>query len=155
MTSKPKQPHEHNKRKFSFGASLLLQRAQMRSDQQKILVEPEGYAKMSAIILDFARPLLALDPEREYFEEVVTLAIIAWNISLTLENMPERTLESLMQEALGEEFMEEDNEELVGQIKMLVRRRQKYFSKHKRLILDFQITESEDMFHLNVVSELV
>ena len=110
---------------------------------------------MSQIILDFARPILALDPEREYFEEAISIAVIAWNISLTLESMPEATVEGLLQETFDEQLMEEDHEELFAQIKMLVRRKQKYFSKHGRFIIDFQIMESKDMFHLNILSEEV
>ncbi len=154
----PRQENNPQKRKYqnqqmSLGQTLLMKRAQARGSENKVVIEAPGYAKMSAIVLDFARPLLALDPDKEFFEDAITVAVIAWNIALTIEAAPEVTVVDLLEEAYG--FKAADAETFREHIAMLVRRKQKYFAKHKRLILDYEITESEDMFHLNIMSELV
>lgn len=141
--------------KLSLGKVELLRRYQEQCKPKKVLIEPPGYAKMSGIIIDFARPLLALDPEREFFEDAIAAAVIAWNIALSLDYMPEVTIEEHFENAVDMKPDDPDAEALFEQIAMLVRRKKKYFSKHRRFISDFEITESADMFHVNVMSELI
>ncbi len=155
MTQQFNLPQSREGQKISLGTSRLLQRAQAKPDAPKILIEPPGFAKMSQLIVDFARPLLALDEEQEFFAESIAIASIAWNMALTLEHTPELTMEELFVDFFGVEFLEEDREELFDQIKMLMRRKQKYFSKHQRFILDYEVTESEDLLHVDIISELV
>ncbi len=144
--------HDHQD---SLGRKLLMNRAQELREQNKILIEPPGHAKMSAIIVDFARPLLALDPEQEYFEDAIAVAIIAWNIALVREFMPEATVDKLLEDAIGAEANDPDGEIFREQIAMLVRRKQKHFGKHRRFIQDYEITLSEGIFHVNILSELI
>ena len=131
-----------------------IKRAQEHHGPHKVLIESPGNTKMSQVLIDFARPLLALDPAGEFFEEAIAAAVIAWNIALSLEHMPETTIEEHFENAVDMKPDDPDAEALFEQIVMLVRRKKKYFSKQRRLILDFIITESEDMFHLDVITEL-
>ena len=50
---------------------------------REIRINPQGQAKMSEILLDFAGPLLEnLDPKIPE-ETVIGIATLAWNLSLT------------------------------------------------------------------------
>lgn len=155
MPQQSNRKKDKNSQRLSLGQSLLFNRAELQNKDKKVLIEAPGYAKMSAIILDFARPLLALDPEREYFEDTIQVAVIAWNLALALAATPEKTVDDLLVETYGAETIGDDYQAFRDQVAMLVRRKQRYFSKHQRFIHDYQITESEDMFHLNIMSELI
>lgn len=139
----------------ALGQKLLLERATSLRDPQKILIEPPGYAKMSELIVDFARPLLALDPEDEFFEDAIAVAVLAWNIALLLEAQPEVTVAEFFEEMTGISSADSAADAILEQIALLVRRKQRHFSKHRRIILDYEVTESQDLFHVNIISETV
>jgi hypothetical protein len=130
---------------------LLLKRAQ-QSDYLKdaqIVVNPGDLEKMSDVILQFAEPLIQ-GPAGVISKNAIRLAMAVWNASLLPKAEQLETLKALV------DMLPEDDQdaryELAAAFEMLLARKQRYFAKNTRVILDYQITESADMLHLDVIS---
>jgi len=160
MTAKQerKQQRRAKKRKAQrvsqpSGQQTLLRRAQ-QSDALKnaqIVVNPGNTAKMSDVILRFAEPLLhGADGIVE--KNVIRFAIGVWNASLLPPPAQAEALKSIV--AILPEGDHNARRELVTAMFTLLARKQTYFADNSRVILDYQITQSRDMLHLDVVSTL-
>jgi hypothetical protein len=133
------------------GQQILLKRAQ-QSDYLKdaqIVVNPGDMEKMSDVILQFAEPLIQ-GPAGVISKNAIRLAIAVWNASLLPKAEQLETLKVLV------DMLPEDDQdarrELAAAFDMLLARKRRYFAKNTRVILDYQITESADMVHLDVIS---
>jgi hypothetical protein len=78
------------------------------------------------------------------------LAIVVWNASLLPQGEQSEALQPIV------DMLPEDDQnarrELAAAIDMLLARKRRYFPKNTRVILDYQITDSADMLHLDVIS---
>ncbi len=118
-----------------------------------VVVEPEGQAKMSEIILEFAEPLLD-QCEGEKSERTATaLAIMIWNLSLFPEKDQDREIEKMCSKLLGSNDAK-DYAALVDYATFLMERKKKYYSDNKRAIMDYQISGSGKNRRLDVASTL-
>ena len=114
---------------------------------------PEGEARMSAVILQLAEPLLkehAKTPQRA--EAIIMLTIAGWNKSMF---PPDK--QPLIEKDLIDAFVpREGNAEVVGaavQIMDLVsERRQKFFPDLRKIIVDYEASISDGRLTLNVSS---
>ena len=135
------------------GQHILLRRAQ-QSDALKnaqIVVNPGNTEKMPDVILRFAEPLLhGADGIVE--KNVIRFAIGVWNASLLPTPVQAEALKSIV--AILPEDDHDARRELVAALFTLLARKQTYFAANTRVILDYQITQSGDMLHLDVVSTL-
>jgi hypothetical protein len=160
MTAKKerKQQRRAKKRKAQrvsqpSGQQMLLRRAQ-QSDTLKnaqIVVNPGNTEKMSDVILRFADPLLH-GANGIVEKNVIRFAIGVWNASLLPPPAQAEALQSIV--AILPEDDHDARRELVAAMFMLLARKQTYFADNTRVILDYQITQSGDMLHLDVVSTL-
>jgi hypothetical protein len=133
------------------GQQILLKRAQ-QSDYLKdaqIVANPGDMEKMSDVILQFAEPLIQ-GPAGVISKNAIRLALAVWNASLLPKAEQLETLKALV------DMLPEDDQdarrELAAAFDMLLARKRRYFAKNPRVILDYQITESADMLHLDVIS---
>jgi hypothetical protein len=160
MTAKKerKQQRRAKKRKAQrvsqpSGQHILLRRAQ-QSDVLKnaqIVVNPGDTEKMSDVILRFAEPLLhGADGIVE--KNVIRFAIGVWNASLLPPPAQAEALKSIV--AILPEGDHDARRELVAAMFTLLARKQTYFADNTMVIVDYQITQSRDMLHLDVVSTL-
>lgn len=62
-----------------------------------IVQDPLGKEKMFEVILDFVRPILMI-AEVEDTEAVITLGVMAWNVSLLPKRMQRRAMRELKSE---------------------------------------------------------
>jgi hypothetical protein len=130
---------------------ILLKRAQTLNylKDAQIVVNPGDLEKMSDVILQFAEPLIQ-GPAGVISKNAIRLAMTAWNASLLPRNEQLQTLKALVD--MLPEGDQEARRELVAAFDMLLARKQRYFANNKRVIFDYQITESADMVHLDVIS---
>jgi hypothetical protein len=160
MTAKKerKQQRRAKKRKAQrvsqpSGQQMLLRRAQ-RAEALKnaqIIVNPGDTEKTSDVILRFAEPLL--DGADGIVEKnVIRFAIGVWNASLLPVPAQAEALKSIV--AILPEGDHDAKRELVAAMCTLLARKQTYFADNTRVIVDYQITQSRDMLHLDVVSTL-
>ncbi len=137
----------------------LRQRVQKRDpfngDRDSIFVQDsKGVRKMSEIILEFARPYLDEVDSFDDYKKVIPMAMIAWNLGLTDESEMEVQLAALCND-LGHSMTDDLAIEFRQRVSALVYRKRQHFSEVKRLVMDWDIVEMGNSFHLNVVSTLI
>ncbi len=130
---------------------LAVRMAKERSiPTSSVIVEPKGMDKMSEILIDFADPLLELaDNEKA----MLTLAMAAWNIAI----FPEKDREAKIDEFVTKCFPPDDPqalEKISAIVGMMVLRKLKLYPDNERILLGYEIIESEDKRMLNVMSRI-
>jgi hypothetical protein len=114
-----------------------------------LLVQNTGnLEKMSDVIHRFAEPLQ--DENGDITANVLRFAILVWNASLLPKDEQEEACREIMK-ALPVRGRGVRGE-ILSAINMLLERKEKYFSDNKRIIIDYDITETKDSLHLNVAS---
>jgi hypothetical protein len=103
---------------------------------------------MSDVIHRFAEPLQ--DEKGDVPANMLRFAILVWNASLLLEDEQEEAFRDIIKALPGKgRGLREGALFAIG---ILLERKKKYFSDNKRVIIDYEITETKDMLNLNVVS---
>jgi hypothetical protein len=145
-----KKPKQKRTKRSATSYQKMIEKLKQREDfpVTKFLIEPPGETKMSEVILDFARPYLDLAPDHQARQNMIGMAIIAWNLSL----MPLLTRITAFKQIKADM----NDKEAVKVVKLFVRLTRKYRKRFhprlKRFILEFEFTETRDDMHLNVVS---
>jgi len=103
---------------------------------------------MSDVIHRFAEPLQ--DENGDVPANMLRFAILVWNASLLLKDEQEEAFRDIIKSLPGKERGVREGALLA--IAMLLERKEKYFSDNKRVIIDYDIAETEDMLNLNIVS---
>ena len=114
----------------------------------KLIQDADGLEKMSDIIHRFAEPLQ--DENGDISANMIHFAILVWNASLLSKDKQEKVFRDIIKALPRKE--RGVREGILLAIGMLLERKEKYFSDNKRVIIDYDITETEGMLNLNVVS---
>ena len=105
---------------------------------------------MSEVVTDFIEPYLEFTDTEEAYRKLLTLAIAAWNISL----FPEEEQQGMIDKVL--ETMPATSEEVKAGLReiinMLMASKKAYFSKYRRMIVGFELTDMGKDYHLSVAS---
>lgn len=112
-----------------------------------------GADKLSAVILDFARPLTE-NVEDDQFKTAITLAILCWNVALLPEDDQGREI-GLLKTKMAKDMPAWWVRDLEGWTRRLVDRKKKLFGHDRRMVMNYTITDEGDDFHLYVVSARV
>ncbi|NQU24704.1 MAG: hypothetical protein HQ567_25765 [Candidatus Nealsonbacteria bacterium] len=114
---------------------------------------PEGEARMSAVILEVAEPLLrkyAQTPERA--KTVIMLTVAGWNKSL----FPPDKRSVVEKEIIDHLVPEDGSGEAIGVAVQIMDtaagRREKLFPDLRKVIVDYEVEISGDSLNLNVSS---
>lgn len=103
--------------------------------------------KMSEVLEDFVEPYRQFAETKDAYRKLLMLAITAWNVTLFAEkDRPSRLDELLV--ALPED-VREDGRQIIEE---LMARKQRFFSQHRRMIIDFEVTGTGQDWHLSVMS---
>ena len=86
--------------------------------------------------------------------KLLDLATLAWNLSFFSKREAQQEIEHILQSnqlvsADTEREIKEDLKNIIGQ---LITRKKRHFSSYKRLIIDFELKNQGNGFHLFVVS---
>jgi hypothetical protein len=111
-----------------------------------LVSDPPGFEKMSAVLLEFARPFMDVAIDDEDRKAILVLAMLAWNLSLLPEAECEQQLQKLLLPKL-----DRPNQIMVR--KMITRRRT-HFAHHHRQVLDHVIEIKGRDLRLDVVTTL-
>ncbi len=135
-------PLESLKRKLEQGAL----------QGQEFVIEPSGEVKMSEVLTAFVEPYTRSANTEEAYRKLLMLAIVAWNAAL----LPEEDQQDIVDKAVKaipatswamrtymRAFMSE-----------LIERKKTYFSEYTRMILDFELTDIGEGYHLSVASTM-
>jgi hypothetical protein len=106
---------------------------------------------MSAVLGDFIEPYVEHTDSEESYRKLVTLAIMAWNASLLPETEPQEMIKKVFDEGIptGTKELKKELSDIVNQ---LIVRKKAYFSQYKRYIIDFEVVDLGDQYHLSVAS---
>lgn len=120
----------------------------------EIVIEPEGYDKMSAVLLKFLKPYLDKGKSLRDYKSIITLGIIAWNASLLPPDKQEEAV-SIQLPKIVSKMPKNIKSDMMHIIHELMERKQKYFKDIKRLVLEYTFKEKGENFDLSVVSSLI
>ena len=112
---------------------------------------PKGEVKMSEVLEAFVEPYLDFTHTRSQREKLFTLAVIAWNLAMMPEQERQPMIDELINVGLkgNDPLAQQDTRKIIDE---LIARKQKYFAKNQRYILNFQLQETGDQCHLSVAS---
>ena len=118
---------------------------------EKLVIAPSGQVKMSEVLGDFVEPYMDMADTEEAYRKLLTLAVMAWNASF----LPEKEQEEMIDRVLAAGIPAGNDElraGLKGIVNMLIARKKAYFSEYTRNIIDFEVTDTGEGYHLTVAS---
>ena len=105
--------------------------------------------KLSEAILILSEPLRKQYSANHQIEVIITMTIIAWNISIFPEDKQEHVRKSLINE-FPKKLSREDIALLFKYIDAMVERKKKYYPNINELIIDYNLSISSDTINLTV-----
>lgn len=131
-----------------------IQKSPVGHQFSKMVANPEGEVKMSEVLEAFIAPYTEFVHNQSQQEKLVGLATTAWNLAIMPEEQQQTMMESLMTESLKDmdHLAQQDFRELLTE---LIERKQTYFADNKRMIIEWQVQDLGNQWHLSVASTLV
>ena len=120
---------------------------------REVVVEPKGVPKMSEVLKAFVAPYLELADSREATEKILQLGVLAWNLSFLPDEKQRETLDDLVHQVVPE-AKRQDTEDLALMMATLIARKKAHFAEHEGYIVDFELTDRGEDYHLAVVSTM-
>ena len=132
----------------------LKQRVKQSSfDVEEVIVEPKGAVRMSEVLSEFVEPYIQDAVTEEDYRKVLTLATMAWNASF----LPEEKRGEMITDVMDKGLPEADAKLKAGLRKVvdeMIARKQVHFAEYKRDIIDFELTDTGEGYHLTVASTM-
>ncbi len=128
-----------------------VKKSNLFSREQVVIKPPNEKEKMSEVLLDFAEPLLDEAKSDKEKRTAIAISTLIWNASL----LPEREQTEAIEKAcydLAPSKNATDVAIFMHITDMLLERKKKYFPSIDRMIVDYQISETQGSLHLDVVS---
>ena len=137
-----------NKRRKRDATAILNRRVQQQFPNHKVVVGKacDG-VKMSIVLKEFIAPYREIANTEEAFRKLLVTALIAWNTALFSAKERKAYLEKAL-----EAFPEEVRADGRAIISELMERKERYFSEYKRMIIDYEVTDTGKGYHLVVIS---
>lgn len=121
------------------------------SDASPTLPIDFGEDQMAETLLAFADPALDASTGAQSYHSALTLAVLAWNISL----LPESKRAHILATRLGpllELYGDSDRGTVKQIVEMLIERRLQAYSDQRRFIIDFELDEARHPPQLTVTT---
>ena len=129
-------------------AATLKKRVQQQFPDQKIVVgETCDGVKMSEVLKAFAAPYREFADTEEALQRLLATAVVAWNTTLFPVQERKTHIEEVL-EALPKE-VRADGRAIINE---MMERKEKYFSEYKRMIIDYEVTDTGKDYQLTVIS---
>ena len=150
MTKKSKRRRRKGRPSNRELTAEILQKAEWKLKGQEITSEPtEDGVKMSEVLEAFIEPYLDPTIIGDKLRKLIGLAITAWNATLLPPEEQEAVLQSSIDDITDDANAKVDLKEILTE---MMERKNTYFSKYRRIIIDFKLTELGDGEHLTVIS---
>ena len=151
MTAKKKKPHQKDKNIALNRFKRQLKEANIFKEQQIVLHQPGDGVKLSAVLLEFIEPYKKLAKTTKAYNSLLTLAIISWNAVIMGDEKRKELIDSILNTIsnLSGEEVRKDAQEIIA---MMMRRKEQYFADDKRIIVNYHLAETENNYHLSVIS---
>lgn len=143
-----KQKQVRPQRQPADPAQRMLNRLQKSGfGTRKVIRNPPGEIKMSEVLREFVDPYWHIADTEEAMGRLLATALVAWNTALQPE---EEQANSVKQVATA--LPEEAREDFYSVVAELIERKNKYFAQYDRMILDYELVDRGDDYHITVVS---
>jgi len=145
---KIKKRKQGNNRLVAFKNKLL---ANDEFKDDKLVRLSERGNKLSKVLERFVEPYQYLSTTMAEYEKLITVAQLAWNVSL----LPAKERAQVLSDAFKASMPfadEKATEEFQATINVLLERKMRYFSDDRRFIVSFELKETEKGHHLSVAS---
>jgi hypothetical protein len=111
--------------------------------------------KASAALIHLAEPLTSEADDTDARKKSLTLAMVAWNLSLLPESKRKEQMAGLLEKAAAsEDDRLEASSFLQPIIDALVSRKLQLYPLDRRFLVDLQVFETSDGYHVTVASAL-
>jgi len=119
----------------------------------KVVIEPKGVTKMSEVLEAFIEPYIHVADTDDAYRKLLSLAVLAWNVSLLPQEQQEQMIEDMIEASMPSATRREKRDfgETVAEF---IERKRTYFAEHRRMILDFELTDTGKTYHLSVVATM-
>lgn len=116
-----------------------------------VVRNPKGEVKMSEVLESFVEPYLEAIKTHSARERLFNIAVLAWNLAIMPEDERQSMLDQLRNEAIkrGDPLARRETREVID---ILIARKQEFFADNQRFIIEFQLQDLGNTFHLSVVS---
>ena len=113
---------------------------------------PHG-VKMSDVLAEFVEPYTGFAVGKEAYRRLLMLGMLAWNAAMATKATQEAMVDDVLRRGLTEPDEETlaDGKEIVRQ---MIVRKQQYFAKYRRPIIDFLLDDDGDGYYLQVIYAL-
>ncbi len=116
-----------------------------------MLINPKGETKMSETLHAFVEPYLDVVTELKQRQKLFSVAILAWNLALLPEDQQQQEMEGVIDHlSPGQGSVARQEARTI--LEELIQRKQKRFSAFRQSILDFELQETRNDYHLAVIS---
>ncbi len=152
---KKRDKKKKNKRKIKSPQAIFIDKVKNSNKLpvSKMIVDPEGEAKMSEVILDFAKPFLDKCEDEESEKKAIGLAILIWNVSLFPKKKRDQEIENLCS-GLSSSEDANDFAALMNYVNILLERKDECYPDNKRAIINYQMSGSGKNRRLDIASTL-
>ena len=124
----------------------------LRDEKKVVFIEPKGHVKMSEVLEAFVEPYVDEVDSEEDYRKLLGLAIAAWNVALFPEDKRQDMIDQVIESvSAGDDVLKANLTEIMSE---LTERKQKYFRKYRRMIVDFELRDTGRGYELQVVSTL-
>lgn len=155
MSKRRKNKRVEYNSKISKSRRTLLERVKKNfknlislNDDKLVRSEELGQANLSEVFAKFISPYKRLATTNEDFKKLVAIAATGWNAAL----LPPDEREKIFRNARKTLPDKQTKEDLNAIVDVFIKRKQKRFSEYTRMIVDFEVSDLGDEYHLSVVS---
>jgi hypothetical protein len=133
----------------------LFDRFKTKLDQEgllkdkRIIINPPGEEKMSDLLMRFIEPYTEVATTDEAFGKLIAIAVVAWNAAILPPKERKEMIDNIIDSAIP--MAKEDAKAIIEQ---MIKRKEKHFGENRRMILNYQLTETREGRHLAVVSTM-
>jgi hypothetical protein len=121
-----------------------------RPDVSELEREYGSLPKLSAVIWDYAEPLLSEARGPAAQANAAALSIFCWNASLLPLDKGRKQIEPAIDRMVkGDKELKRD---MLAMFEMMHARKQLHFANDRRFIIDYHVTRTADALSLNVIS---
>ena len=108
--------------------------------------------KMSDVIPEFAEPILDTIDDDELFEEVISFAVICWNLSFLPEQQQLAQWNNFANEVGTSQLL--SHTEIEDWVWILLERKRTFFADDRRIVMNYKVIDEGDHNRLLVMSTL-
>jgi hypothetical protein len=112
---------------------------------------PEGYEKMSEILIEFVKPFLDKANSHQRREALFSVAVVSWNLAIVPENERQKMLKMMSKKLRNKQDPEfaKDTQSLIEEF---IERKLTFFADNNRFITGFELDDRSDSFYISVSS---